>query len=73
MDDTSMERRRIVSISEETLEEIAERAAEKAIIKMEQRLYVEIGRTFIYKVSKIIGIALIALLIFLNKDLKGIL
>ena len=63
----------MVNISEDVLEEIAERAAEKALIKMEQRFYVEIGRTFVEKLLKVIGIALVGLAIYLNKDLKGVL
>lgn len=62
-------RKNTLNISEDLLEEIAERAAEKAILKMETKIYTEVGRTFVSKLLKMIGLAIVALAIYLNKDL----
>ncbi len=68
-----IERRMTIQLSEEQLEEIAERAAEKAIIKMETKLYTEVGRTFVSKLLKMVGLGIVALALYLNKDLVKIL
>jgi hypothetical protein len=54
-------------LSEDILEDIAERAAEKAIIKMENKLYTEVGKTFLSKIAKIVGMALVALAFYITK------
>lgn len=59
------ERRRIPIISEEDLEEIAERASDKALEKMEKRMYERIGRTFMSKFFQAVGAMLIPLALFL--------
>lgn len=65
------ERRRHPVISEELIEEIAEKAANKALEKMETNLYQAVGKTFINKVVQFIGAIVIALGVFLYQ--KGFL
>jgi hypothetical protein len=68
MEDSFVERRKEhLSISEELLEQIAEKAAEKAIIKMENKLYTEVGKSFIAKFTKVVGIIIIGLFLYITK------
>ena len=68
MDDQFIERRKEhLAISEELLESIAERAAEKAIIKMETKLYTEVGKSFISKFTKVVGIVIVGLFVYFTK------
>jgi hypothetical protein len=62
------DRRRVFhnTLSEEQLEEIAERAAEKAIAKVTQDLYTSIGKAVLTKVVWSVGVAWVALIIWLN-------
>ncbi len=53
-------------LSDEQLEEIAERAAEKAIAKVTQDLYTSIGKAVLTKVVWSVGVAWVALIIWLN-------
>lgn len=53
-------------LSEDQLEEIAERAAEKAIAKVTQDLYTSIGKAVLTKVVWSVGVAWVALIIWLN-------
>lgn len=53
-------------LSDDQLEEIAERAAQKAIAKVTQDLYTSIGRAVLTKVVWSIGVAWVALIIWLN-------
>lgn len=53
-------------LSDEQLEEIAERAAEKAIAKVTQDLYTSIGKAVLTKVIWSVGVAWVALIIWLN-------
>lgn len=53
-------------LSEDQLEEIAERAAEKAIAKLTQDLYTSIGKAVLTKVIWSVGVAWAALIIWLN-------
>jgi len=59
-------RKQFTVIPEDLIEDIAERASEKAIIKMEERLYQTVGRTFVDKLLKFIGIVLIAAALYLH-------
>lgn len=54
------------SLTEEEMEEIAERAAEKAIAKVTQDLYTSIGKAVLTKVVWSVGVAWVALIIWLN-------
>lgn len=49
------ERRSPITISEEQLDEIAERAAEKAISKLTDHVYLQVGRSVVNKLLWIIG------------------
>lgn len=49
------ERRRPITLSEEQLDEIAERAAEKAISKLTDHVYLQVGRSVVNKLLWIIG------------------
>lgn len=56
-------------LTPEQLEEIAEKAAEKAAVKavelMTNKIYMEVGKSTIKKVTTIIGVAAVALSIWL--------
>lgn len=73
--------RDVLRLSEDQLEAIAERAAQKAIVKVEQdlydrlqeRIYTEAGKILLPKIIKAIGILLIGSLAYLNKDLLKVL
>jgi hypothetical protein len=67
---TGQERRSHVALSDEQIEIIAERAAEKAIEKMTANLYQEIGKGFINKALTLIGVLTVALAIWATQ--KGI-
>jgi len=55
------ENRRVVeTLSEEIIEVIAERAAEKAMLKMTNQLYQEVGKGVISKLLYLVGIITIA-------------
>ena len=53
-------------LSDEQLEEIAERAAEKAIAKVTQDLYTSIGKAVLTKVVWSVGVAWVALIIWMQ-------
>lgn len=69
-----IERRHIMTLDEDIIEEIAERAADKAVEKMENKLYIQVGKTFIDKAFKFIGILILGLAFYLDSKglLKGI-
>lgn len=54
------------NLTEDEMEEIAERAAEKAIAKVTQDLYTSIGKAVLTKVVWSVGVAWVALIIWLN-------
>lgn len=60
------ERRAAHPLSDEQMEAIAERAAEKAL----QKVYAEVGRNLVHKLLWFIGVAAIGLLMWMNG--KGI-
>lgn len=66
-----MDRRQHPIISEEIIEDIAERAAEKALERMEIKLYQRVGKTFVTRVFQFIGVILISAAYYLNS--KGFL
>ena len=53
-------------LSDEQLEEIAARAAEKAIAKVTQDLYTSIGKAVLTKVIWSVGVAWVALIIWMQ-------
>ena len=53
-------------LSDEQLEEIATRAAEKAIAKVTQDLYTSIGKAVLTKVIWSVGVAWVALIIWMQ-------
>jgi hypothetical protein len=59
-------RKQFTVIPEDLIEDIAERASEKAIIKMEERLYQSVGKTFLDKLFKFIGIVIVAAAFYLH-------
>lgn len=61
-----VERRHVLNLSHEQVQEIAEQAAKIAVEKMQAELYQQIGKTFLSKASQLIGIILVALAIYLN-------
>jgi hypothetical protein len=48
-------------LSEELIEAIAERAAEKAVTKLTHDLYAQIGRGIVNKIMTVIGVLAVAL------------
>lgn len=65
-----VERRANPALSEEVIEDIAERAADKAIKKMEDKVFQQVGRTFINKFFKFVGVVILGAAYFLIN--KGI-
>lgn len=61
--------RHVVTLSDDMIEEIAEKAADKAIEKMENKLYMQVGKTFLDKLFKFIGILILGTALWL--DSKG--
>lgn len=53
-------------MTKEEMAEIAELAAEKAVEKALQRMYVEIGKGVLKKAAFVIGVGVVALAIWLN-------
>ena len=53
-------------ISDEKLEELANRAAQKAVERALQQMYVEIGRGVLRKAAWVIGVGVVALGVWLN-------
>lgn len=66
----SSERRHVPQLTEEQIDEIAERAAEKAIEKMTTSVYRQIGKSIVEKVVYAAGASVVALSIYLAA--KGI-
>lgn len=63
------ERRHAVSLTHEQIEEIASRAADKAIDRITQQVYQQIGRSVINKLMWIIGSLTVAAYIWFNDKL----
>lgn len=73
-------RRRSNLLDDVTIDHIAERAAEKAVAKieedlykkvveqLEERFYSEVGKTFVTKILKAVGVALVALTVYLTNN-----
>ena len=59
------ERRRLPILSEEDIEEIAEKASDKALAKMEKKMYETVGKTFVSKLFQMIGVVTMGLALFL--------
>lgn len=53
-------------ITEAVIEQIAERAAEKAVLKMETRAYQYVGKTFINRITQFIGALIVAFALYLH-------
>ena len=62
------ERRQVLSLTDEQIEEIAERAAEKAVILMKNEFYQEVGKSIISRFLIIVGMAVVATVTWLGKD-----
>jgi hypothetical protein len=65
------ERRVTISLSDEEIELIAEKAAEKAVAKMTATVYQEVGKGVINKIFWIIGVSAVGVYVFLQN--KGVL
>ena len=61
------ERRTRSALSEEEIEDIAERAAEKAMLKMTNQLYQEVGKGIISKLLYLVGIIAVGLWAWLHQ------
>ena len=53
-------------MTDDEIEKIADRAAERAVQKALQQMYVEIGRGVLKKALWIVGVGIVALAIWLN-------
>ena len=58
------------SLSEEQIEHIAERAATKAIAKLETHLYTSVGKGVLNKLAYVLGVIVISFYFYLQS--KGI-
>lgn len=67
-DDSPDYERRHVTLSKEQLEEVAEMAAKKAVEKLEARMYQEIGRGVMKKLSWLVGIAAVSMFLWAQKN-----
>lgn len=59
-----VERRKTPVLTEEQIEEIAERAAERAVAKMTDHMYREIGKTVFQKFVWILGVVAVGLSLY---------
>lgn len=57
-----------ITISPDMLEEIAEMAAAKAVKKLEDRMYQEIGKAILQKLSWLIGIVAVSVYLWVQKQ-----
>lgn len=53
-------------LSADQVDEIAEKAAEKAVVKMTNRLYRQVGKSVVEKFLAVIGIIVIALYVWMS-------
>lgn len=58
------------NLTEEQIEQIAEKAAEKAIVKLTSHVYQEVGKSVVSKMLYIIGACAVGLWLFLKS--KGL-
>ncbi len=61
------ERRVIVSLTDDEIEYIAEKAAEKAVAKMTSMVYQEVGKGVVNKLFWIVGLSAIGIYIYLQQ------
>lgn len=64
------ERRSVVCLDEATIDEIAERAAEKAMVMMEKKLYEQVGKTVISRFLIAVGTVVLGAWVILKNDFK---
>lgn len=64
------DRRMAISLTDEEIEVIAEKAANKAVAKMTAMVYQEVGRGVINKLLWVVGITAVGLYVFLQQ--KGV-
>ena len=69
--DMSGNRRRHLELNEEDIDAIAEKAAEKALIKMETKIYQQVGKTFVNRLFQFLGVVVVGIALYLNS--KGFL
>jgi len=60
------ERRTVIPLSEEQIEEIADRAADKAVSRLHARFYQEIGQGFVSRSFTILGVVIVAAWMWLS-------
>ena len=60
------ERRTYPPLSEEQMEELAERAARKAVAKMQAEFYQQVGRSVISRFTVIVGLLAVAVFLWLQ-------
>lgn len=65
------ERLRPITLSEEQLDEIAERAAERAISKLTDHVYLQVGRSVVNKLLWVIGVVFAGAYLWMHN--KGLL
>lgn len=63
------ERRNVLCLSDEQIDEIAERAAEKAVAMVKNEFYNEVGRSVVSRFIMIVGIMVTALVAWFSKDI----
>ena len=57
----------MASITDEEIELIAEKAAEKAVAKMTTMVYREVGRTIVHRFFWIVGLSAVGLYVYLQQ------
>jgi len=63
----SQDRRMSITLTDEEIDLIAEKAAEKAVAKMTSMVYREVGRTIVQRFFWIVGLSAIGVYIYLQQ------
>ena len=56
-----IEKREVMALTDQEIEEIAERAAEKAVHKLQNEIYKSVGKSVLDKLYYVVGVLAIAL------------
>lgn len=62
-----LERRSRLNLTDDQIEQIAERAASKAMEKITDQLYQEVGKAFVAKIVWIVGVLVVAATIWAHQ------
>lgn len=66
--DQEPERRHVVSLTDEQIEAIAEKAAQKAMAKLTNQFYQEVGKGVVSKFIWVMGVLAVAVYVWAQKE-----